>query len=144
MNEAQLIGISLGLALFGIFLIVVFIKANIILCQPNELVIITGRSRKKGNEAGRGYRVIKGGRGLKRPMLESVAKLSLNTLTVDLHLTKVMCLGMIPIEVEGRATVKLAGSSERGMDAAIERFLGKGTDVVIKTAKQALEAPFVV
>jgi flotillin len=139
MNEAQIIGLSLGLAIILVFLIIIFIKANIILCQPNELVVVAGKEKKKGGATSRGYRVIKGGRGFKKPLMESVARLSLNTMAVDLHLTKVMCLGMIPIEVEGRATVKLAGDEKSGMEAAIERFLGKGPDVVSKTAKQALE-----
>jgi flotillin len=83
--------------------------------------------------------VLRGGRGFKRPMLESVARMSLNTIPIELTLARAMCSGMIPVSVEGRASVKLAGQVEQGMDAAIERFLGKGTEAVTKAAKQALE-----
>jgi flotillin len=46
---------------------------------------------------------------------------------------------MIPVVIEAKAMVKMAGREADGMDEAIERFLGKGADAVTKTAKQALD-----
>ena len=60
MDEMQTLGIALGLGVFGILLLIIFIKSNIVLCQPNELVIVAGRRRKKG-DGSLGYRVIRGG-----------------------------------------------------------------------------------
>ena len=71
--------------------------------------------------------------------MESVARLPLTTVPLEVVLPNAMSQGMIPLTIEGRATVKLAGRAEDGMDAAIERFLGKGPDAVGKTARQALE-----
>ncbi|MEE8166045.1 MAG: SPFH domain-containing protein [Myxococcota bacterium] len=139
MDTPQLIGISIGVGAFALMLIVVFFKSNIVLCQPNELVIIAGRQRKLDDGSIIGYRVLRGGRGFKWPLVESVAKLSLNSLPVDVVVGKAMCQGMIPVTIEAKATVKLAGRESEGMDAAIERFLGKGPDAVSKTAKQSLE-----
>jgi len=139
MNEAQMTGIAIGLGVLGALLLIVFLKANIILCQPNELVVLAGRQRRQPDGTKIGYRVIRGGRGFKRPFGESVARLSLTTIPIEVQLPNAMSQGMIPLTVEGRATVKLAGRPEDGMDAAIERFLGKGPDAVSKTARQALE-----
>lgn len=139
MDQAQLIGIALGLGTLAIFMIVVFIKSNMVICQPNEVVILAGRKRKLADGTTVGYRVIRGGRGFKRPFVESVKRLPLTTRTVDLHLSKVLCAGMIPVNIEGRANVKLAGRAEEGLESAIERFLGKGTEAVDQTAKQVLE-----
>ena len=139
MDESQIIGIAIGLGALGLLLLIIFIKANIILCQPNELVVVAGRQRKQKDGSRVGYRIIRGGRGFKLPLVESVARMPLNSIALDLELTKAMSLGMIPLNIEARATVKLAGRPEDGMDQAIERFLGKGPDAVIKTAKQALE-----
>ena len=139
MDQAQLIGIALGLGILGLLLLIIFFKANIVLCQPNELVIIAGRERTLEDGTRVGYRVFRGGRGFKWPMIESVARLSLSSVPIELTLTKTMCEGMIPVTVESRATVKIAGEQHEGMDAAIERFLGKGPDAVIKTSKQAIE-----
>ena len=139
MENAQLIGIAIFIGVIAILAIIIFIKSNIVLCQPNELVVLAGKKRKLADGSKVGYRVLRGGRGFKRPMLESVARLSLNTIAIELTLARAMCSGMIPVSVEGRASIKLAGQVEQGMDAAIERFLGKGAEAVTKAAKQALE-----
>jgi flotillin len=139
MEYAQFIGIAIFGGIIAILAIIIFVKANIVLCQPSELVVLAGRQRTLDDGTKVGYRVLRGGRGFKWPMLESAARLSLNTIPIDLTLTRAMCSGMIPVSIEGRASVKLAGRAEHGMDAAVERFLGKGSDAVSKAAKQALE-----
>ena len=139
MEPSQLLGISIFLGIIAILALIIFIKTNIVLCQPNELVVLAGKQRKLEVGTQVGYRVLRGGRGFKWPMLESVARLSLNTIPIDLTLSRAMCSGMIPVSVEGRASVKLAGQVEHGMDAAVERFLGKGADAVTKAAIQAIE-----
>jgi flotillin len=139
MDQAQLIGIALGLGALAVFLIIVFVRSSMVICQPNEVVILAGRKRKLADGSTVGYRVIRGGRGFKRPFVESVKRLPLTTRTVDIHLSKVLCAGMIPVNIEGRANVKLAGRAEDGLESAIERFLGKGTEAVDQTAKQVLE-----
>ena len=139
MNEAQMTGIAIGLGVLGALLLIIFLKANIVLCQPNELVVLAGRKWRQPDGSRIGYRVIRGGRGFKWPFVESVARLPLTTVPLEVQLPNAMSQGMIPLTVEGRATVKLAGRPEDGMDAAIERFLGKGPDAVSKTARQALE-----
>lgn len=139
MDQAQLIGIALGLGTLTVFMIVAFIKSSMVICQPNEVVILAGRKRKLPDGTTVGYRVIRGGRGFKRPFVESVMRLPLTTRTVDISLSKVLCAGMIPVNIEGRANVKLAGRAEEGLESAIERFLGKGTEAVDQTAKQVLE-----
>lgn len=139
MDEMQTLGIALGLGVFGILLLIIFIKSNMVLCQPNELVVIAGRQRKLADGSAVGYRTIRGGRGFKMPLVESIARLSLTTHPIPIEVSHAMCLGMIPVSVQGRANVKLAGRPEDGMEAAVERFLNKGQDAVTKTAQQSIE-----
>jgi flotillin len=139
MDQAQIVGIVVGLGALAVLLLVVFFKANIVLCQPNELLVVAGRKRKLADGSTVGYRLIRGGRGFKMPLVESVARLSLTTLTAEIHIAKAMCKGMIPVSIEGRAAIKLAGQTETGVENAVERFLGKGPDAVMKTAQQAIE-----
>lgn len=139
MDQAQLLGIALGGGVLGILLTIIFIRSHIVLCQPNELVVIAGRQRTQPDGSKVGYRVLRGGRGFKMPLVESVARLPLTALPVQVQLSNAMCEGMIPVSIEGRANVKLAGRPEDGADAAIERFLGKGPDAATKAAQQAIE-----
>lgn len=138
MDQAQLTGIALGLGALALLLILVFIKANMVICQPNEVVVLAGRKRKLPDGTVVGYRIIRGGRGFKWPFIESVKRLPLTTRTIEIDLSKVLCAGMIPVNVEGRANVKIAGREEEGLENAIERFLGKSIDAVDRTSKQVL------
>ena len=110
-----------------------------IICQPNEIVILSGRKRRQADGSVLGYRIIRGGRGFKWPFVESVARLPLTTHPIEIFLAKAMCGGMIPVSIEGRANVKLAGRSNQGLDSAVERFLGKGVDAVTRTSQQVIE-----
>jgi flotillin len=139
MDQAQIIGIAIGVGGLLALSLIGFIKANMVICQPNEIVVLSGRQRRQPDGSRIGYRVLRGGRGFKWPFIESVARLPLNTHPVELHLPKALCDGMIPVAVEGRANVKLAGRPEDGMDSAVERFLGKGMDAVTRTSEQVLE-----
>ena len=139
MDQAQIIGIAIGLGGLALLALIVFIKSNMVICQPNEIVILSGRKRKQPDGSVAGYRVIRGGRGFKWPFVESVARLPLTTLPIEVHLPKALCSGMIPVTIEGRANVKLAGRVEEGLENAVERFLGKGPEAVTRTAQQTIE-----
>ncbi|MHC4128241.1 MAG: flotillin family protein [Planctomycetota bacterium] len=139
MDTPQIIGLALGLGVVALLALIIFIKTNIVLCQPNELVVISGRRRKLADGTTIGYRVLRGGRGFKRPLVESVGRMPLNSIPIEVRIDDVMTDGMIPVAIEAKATVKLAGRESDGMDYAIERFLGKGVDAVTKTASQALQ-----
>jgi len=139
MDQAQIIGIAIGLGGLALFALIVFIKSNMVICQPNEIVILSGRKRRQEDGSVLGYRVIRGGRGFKWPFIESVARLPLTTMPIEVHLPKALSAGMIPVAIEGRANVKLAGRSEEGLENAVERFLGKGPEAVARTAQQTIE-----
>jgi len=135
----QTVGIAIGVGIAAIMLAIVFIKANLEICQPNEVVIISGRHRKLADGTEVGYRVIKGGRGFKIPIIESVRRLSLGTMPIEIRITKALTNGIIPISVDGRANVKIAGSEKDGLSNAIERFLGKNLNEVAQVAKETIE-----
>jgi flotillin len=139
MDQAQFIGIAIGLGFLGLLILIIFIKANMVICQPNEIVILAGRKRKLSDGSVVGYRVIRGGRGFKWPFIESVARLTLTTTPIEIALGKAMCSGMIPVNIEAKANVKLAGRSAEGMENAIERFLGKSPAAMVLSSQQTLE-----
>ena len=68
-----------------------------------------------------------------------MARLPLTSQPIQLQLDKAMCAGMIPVSIEGHANIKLAGREEEGLEAAVERFLGKGFDTVVRTSQQTIE-----
>ena len=125
------IGIALSLGIIGILAIIIFIRAHVVVCAPNEAVIFSGRKK--------GYRIIRGGRGFRRPLVETVSRISLNTIAIEVTVKKALSAGMIPLNVDGMATVKIAGDPEGGLDHAVERFLGRTQHEIQTVARQTLE-----
>ncbi len=137
--QDQLVGLGIAGGILLIMFLIIFIKVNLVICEPNEVVIISGRQRKQKDGSVRGYRILRGGRGLKLPIIETVKRISLSGIPLEVQVSKVLSNGLIPMNVEVRAQVKVAGSQESGLDNAIERFLGKPLQDIAKAAQQTLE-----
>jgi len=134
-----MLGIWIGIAILAGLVVLAFIKANLRICHPNEILVFSGRKRKLEDGTAVGYRVIKGGRGLKIPIIESVTRLPLTTIPIDLELTGALSKGVIPIDIQAMANVKIAGSEEEGLSNALERFLGKNVTDISQVAKENIE-----
>lgn len=128
----SLVIIAAFMAVLGI------VRANLKICQPNEVLIFSGRSRKLSDGSRMGYRVIRGGRGFRIPLLERVDRLALNTIPIDLTVTNAYSKGGIPLRVRAIANVKVA-SSEPSLNNAVERLLGKNLEEIQTIAKETLE-----
>ncbi|MAA79373.1 MAG: flotillin family protein [Deltaproteobacteria bacterium] len=112
----------------------VLVAKNLIyVCGPNEVLIFSG-----GQHKSRGYRVIKGGRGMRIPLLETVDRLDLSNMIIEVAVSNAYAKGGIPLSVSGVANVKIDSKSP-SLDNAIERFTNKSRDEIIKIAKETLE-----
>jgi len=130
--------VGIFIAALIIMAIIIYIKANMKICEPNEVMIFSGRQFKEKDKTV-GYRVIKGGRGLKIPLIETVRTISLNTMPIEMDVTGALTRGTIPVNVKAMANVKIAGTMEDGLGNAIERFLGKSSTAIATTAREILE-----
>ncbi len=119
----------------AIALVLISIRAFIVICPPNLVAVISGRSK----EGESGYRVLRGGRTLRIPLLEKVDWMELNTIAIDVAVQNAYSKGAIPLSVQAVGNVKIS-SREGVLDNAIERFLGRPTEYVQKIAKETLEA----
>jgi flotillin len=123
--------IALVVAVVGFFALV-SIKGH-----PSEVGIFSGSRRRIGNRS-YGYRLIKGGRGMRVPLLERVDKMDLTNMVIDIQAVNAYSKGGIPLTVQGVANVKIAGH-EPLIYNAIERFLGKNRQEIAGIAKATLE-----
>jgi len=131
--------LSVLLVALAVMIVVIYIKANMKICQPNEVMIFSGRKFKDKEKGYVGYRVIRGGRALKIPLIETVSTLSLSTMPIEMDVTGALTRGTIPVNVKAMANIKIAGSLEQGLGNAIERFLGKSSTAIATTAREILE-----
>jgi flotillin len=101
----------------------------IVLCEPNEVLV----------RSGLGNRVIHSGRAIRMPLIHEIDRLDLRNMVIQLNVTNAYSEGGIPLKVKGVANVKIASSSDRLLNNAVERFLGQGRDHVSRIAKETLE-----
>ncbi|HET8646003.1 MAG TPA: SPFH domain-containing protein, partial [Vicinamibacteria bacterium] len=113
------------------------IKRLLYVSAPNEALIFSGRVRKSGQREV-GYRVVRGGRGLRIPMFELVDSVDLTNIAIDIETKGAYSKGGIPLNVHGVANVKLPGE-EPLLNNAIERFLGRTRPEIMRVAKETLE-----
>ena len=123
---------------FGSLAATLIAKNLIYLCGPNEALIFSGARHRDDADRLVGYRIIKGGRGIRIPLLETVDRLDLTNMIIEVSVDNAYALGGIPLSVNGVANVKVAGFSP-AIDNALERFLGMGRHEIIKIAKDTLE-----
>ena len=129
------LGIVVALGVVGVAVLVsiVSLAGNLLyICEPNEVLIFSGRSGKKG------YRYVRGGRAWRTPLLEKVDRLDLTNMIIDLQVNGAYSKGGIPLNVQGVANIKIAGH-EPVLDKAVERLMGKSRSQIMQIAKDVLE-----
>ena len=117
--------------------LMIMVKRLLYVSSPNEALIFSGRVRQVGKREV-GYRVVRGGRALRRPLFEVVDSVDLTNIAIDIEVRGAYSKGGIPLNVHGVANIKLPGE-EPLLNNAIERFLGRTRPEVMRLAKETLE-----
>lgn len=132
--------IGAGLVVVVVALLILMIVSSlIIICPPNRVAIISGRKRTTSDGRTVGYRILRGGRTVRIPILEKVAWMDLNTIPLEVSVTNAYSKGTIPLNVQGIANVKVS-SREGILENAAERFLNIPNAQIGQIAKETLEA----
>ncbi len=145
----NVISIVVAAVVVAIILILLAVKKMVYVCPPNEVLVFSGRHRwirETVQEDGKwverrrkvGYRLIKGGRGFRIPLLERVDRVDLTNMIIEVSVQNAYSKGGIPLSIQGVANVKIAGE-EPVINNAIERFLDKPREEIIKIVKETLE-----
>lgn len=107
-------------------------------CRPSEILIFSGRKHRLADGSEVGSRVVFGGRAWRLPIIESVQRMYMLSMPIDVQVQGAYTKVGIPLRVRAIAVVKL--SSEAGVVMnAIERFLGRGIGDIQQVAKETLE-----
>jgi flotillin len=131
-------GVTIALLIFAILIAIWGVNALVQICDPNKILIISGRKYKRQDGQVLGYRVIYGGRTFRIPILETVKTMDLSTMPVPIEVTNAYSKGGTPLDIQAIANVKIA-RDERVVGNAIERFLGRGPEEIARVARETLE-----
>ena len=144
MGEALgLLALAVAAVLGGVFGAVLLYASRYRKVGPNEVLVISGRRRKRQLPSGEttevGYRICKGGGAFVWPIIEKYDTLSLELLTLAVGTKdEVYTVQGVPVLVDGVAQVKVRGD-DVSIGTAGEQFLSKGQEEVGRVATQTLE-----
>jgi flotillin len=134
--------LGLGFPLLGLFglgsLSVWFLRSFLCICNPNEVLILSGRKHRNKQGQDVGYRVLCGGRAIRIPILETVKRMKVTTMPVRVEVRNAYSKGGIPLNIQAIANVKIS-SDPRVVGNAIERFLDCKESELVRIAKETLE-----
>src|SRR5918995_7390432 len=140
--SALAVALAILLGLLGIFAAMALFARNYIKVPPSTVAIFYGRKHTliddKGNRSTVGFRVVRGGAALRVPVLEQVAYLSLNIISIPLRIQRAYTKEGVAVTVEAVANVKIAGD-DVSLRGASERFLGMPGEQIKGVIFQTLE-----
>lgn len=119
-------------ALGGILILVAFIRTIMLICPPNEALVISGFGKRRGSSS------VVGGRAWRIPFLQRVDRMSLSLMEVPIQVRNAYSKGGIAMNLEAIANVKIS-SNDQIIGNAIERFLNRDMGEVRRVAKETLE-----
>lgn len=119
--------------------ILVVVRNVLYVSGPNEVLVFSGFYKSQtpdGKEMG--YRFLKGGRAFRIPLFETVDRMDLTNMIIELQVKNAYSRGGIPLTVLGVANIKVPGE-EPLIHNALERFLGKSRAEIMEIARETLE-----
>lgn len=129
----------MGIGVIGFAIVALIIKNLLYVCQPNEVLIFSGRPGTTNSTGGRiGYRIVKGGRTVRMPIIETVDRIDLTNMIIEITVRNAYSKGGIPLTVQGVANIKVPGEMPL-IHNALERFLGRSREEIMRVARETLE-----
>ena len=132
-----LIAAALGVVL-AFALVIYALSRFLVICKPNEVVIVSGRKHRLPDGSIVGYKVLHGGRGFCIPVLEEVNRMDVRLVPVLVEVQNAYSKGGIPLTVHAIANVKVS-SDPALVRNAIERSLSMSSSQIAAVAEQTLE-----
>jgi flotillin len=108
------------------------------LCRPCEILIFSGRKHQLADGSVVGSRVVFGGRAWRIPIIETVQRMQMLAMPIDVAVQGAYTKVGIPLKVRAIAVIKLSSDPAVVMNA-VERFLGRGMGDIQQVAKETLE-----
>ncbi len=137
-DSGGFVGGSLTTLLVTAGLLLFLVKQTLRICNPNEILIVSGRRHRRADGQTVGYRVIFGGRTIAIPVLETVKRMDVTTMPVPIEVRNAYARGGTPLHIQAIANVKVTTDPGR-VGNAIERFLDRNRGEVVRVARETLE-----
>lgn len=136
--ESMLVLLVAGGIVLAVAFLIFVLSRFLVICRPNEIVVISGRKHQLADGSTIGYKVLHGGRGFRIPLLEQVSRMDMRLIPVQVEVHNAYSRGGIPLSVHAIANIKI-GSHPALARNAIERSLSMTPRQIGAVAQQTLE-----
>lgn len=140
-SAGELVGIMLAVAgtlFLFLALLLVTVARCLVLVAPSQIAILSGRRHRAEDGSTVGFRIVRGGRALRIPLLERVDFVDLTNRAVSIRLSDCHAKKGARVSIEAIANAKIAGDMPL-VSRAVERFLGSAPDDVTKVIREVVE-----
>jgi len=138
MNFIMIVAVVALVILIAAFVGSLIVKNLLYVCTPSEVLVFSGRARQMADGSWLGYRIIKGGRSIRMPIIEAVDRIDLTNMIIEITVRNAYSRGGIPLTVQGVANIKVPGE-EPMIRNTLERFLGRSREEIMRIARETLE-----
>src|SRR4051794_12452136 len=80
--SAPLLALGAGV---GVLVLLGFVKQFLLICRPQELLIFAGRKHRRDDGSEVGYRLVFGGRAWRVPIIETVDRMDMRSIPIDVQ-----------------------------------------------------------
>lgn len=126
------------LALIAFWILFALFRAFVVVCRPNEMLVVSGVKRKLADGREVGFRVAFGGWVLRKPIVQRVDRMDTTLMPIAIETRNAYSKGGIPLTVQAIAMVKVS-TDPRFVNNAVERFLGKPRGYLQQVSRETLE-----
>jgi flotillin len=138
---STLVLIGIIVVVFGLLVLLMALQYKKV--GPNEALIISGGRKRTvilpdGTKKKVGYRYRLGGGTFVLPFMETIDRLPMDVVTLNIKTPEVLTHGGVPIVVEANAQVKI-NSTGPAIHLAAEQFLGLGRDGIRDVSASVVE-----
>jgi len=130
--------VSAVVVAIGLLIFLALLRRFLFVCRPNELLVVAGKKHRLPSGESANYTVIQAGSHWRVPFLQTVARMDIRLMPIELSVTKVLSNGGIPLDVHAIANIKVTSNPQFTYNA-VERFLTLPPQAIHMTAKQTLE-----
>ncbi len=130
--------VSAVVVAIGLLVFLALLRRFLFVCRPNELLVVAGKKHRLQSGESANYTVIQAGSHWRVPFLQTVSRMDIRLMPIELSVTKVLSNGGIPLDVHAIANIKVTSNPQYTYNA-VERFLTLPPQAIHLTAKQTLE-----
>jgi flotillin len=130
--------VAAGATIAAFMLLLTFISEFLYICEPNEVLVLSGGRWSAETGGRKGYRICFGGRAWRIPFIERVDRVDMRIMPIEIRVSNAYSEGGIPLDIRAIANVKISSDPEV-IGNAVERFLGMPHSAIERVAKETLE-----